>query len=81
MANGMPMPPSMMGYYGRSTYGGYLDYRINEHWGVQTGVQTVQQVGTGKYEAEPIVTPYYKINKKVAIGLPVGQILYHVLKR
>lgn len=75
------MPPSMMGYYGRSTYGGYLDYRFNEHWGGQAGVQTVQQVGTGKYEAEPIVTPYYKINKKVAIGLPVGQILYHVLKR
>lgn len=81
MANGMPMPPSMLGYYGRSTFGGYVDYRINEHWGVQTGVQTVQQVGTNRYRAEPIVTPYYKINKKVAIGLPVGQILYHVLRK
>lgn len=81
MANGMPMPPSMLGYYGRSTFGGYVDYHINEHWGVQTGVQTVQQVGTNRYRAEPIVTPYYKINKKVAIGLPVGQILYHVLRK
>ncbi len=81
MANGMPMSPSMAGYYGRSTIGGYLDYQINEHWGVQTGVQSVQQIGTNRYQAEPIVTPYYKISKKVAIGLPVGQILYHVLKK
>ena len=81
MANGMPMQPSMIGYYGRSTFGVSFDYQINEHWGVETGVQTVQQVGTHRYEAEPIVTPYYKISKKVAIGLPVGQILYHILKK
>lgn len=81
MANGMPMPPSMIGYYGHTKYGGYLDYQINEHWGVQTGVQTVQQAGTNRYKAEPIVTPYYKLNKKVAIGLPVGQILYNILKK
>lgn len=81
MANGMPMPPSMIGYYGRSKYGGYVDYQINEYCGVQTGVHTVQQVGTNRYQAEPIVTPYYKVNKKVAIGLPVGQILYHILKK
>ena len=81
MTNGMPMPPAMIGYYGRSAFGGYLDYRINERWGVQTGIQTVQQVGTNRYQAEPIVTPYYKINKKVSIGLPIGLILYHILKR
>lgn len=78
---GTPMTPAMIGYFGRSTYGGYLDFQINEHWGVQTGVQTVQQIGTNKFQPEPIVTPYYKINKKVAIGLPVGQILYHVLRK
>lgn len=81
MANGMPMPPSMIGYYGRSKFGGYLDFQINERWGVETGVQTVQQFGTNRYETEPIVTPYYRISKKVAIGLPVGQILYHILKK
>ena len=81
MANGMPMPPSMVGYYGRSKFGGYVDYQIDERWGVQTGVQTVNQFGANRYEAEPIVTPYYKISKKVAIGLPVGQILYHILKK
>ncbi len=77
---GAPMTPGMIGYYGRSSYGGFIDYKINDHWGVQTGVQTVRQVGTNKFQAEPIVTPYYRINKKVAIGLPVGQILYHILR-
>lgn len=80
MANGMPMPPSMIGYYGRSTFGGYLDYQVNDHWGIQTGVQAVQPIGTNRYQAEPIVTPYYKINKNVSIGLPVGQILYHIIR-
>ena len=81
MEYGMPMSPGMIGYYGRSSYGGYLDFQINEHWGVQTGVQTIQQVGTNKFQAEPIVTPYYRINKKVAIGLPVGQVLYHIMRK
>lgn len=81
MANGMPMPPSMLGYYARSSFGVQFDYQVNEHWGVQTGVQTVQQIGSGRRETEPVLTPYYKLNKKVAIGLPVGQFLYHILKR
>ena len=71
----------MIGYYGHTKYGGYVDYRLNEHWGIQAGAQTVQQAGTNKYQAEPIVTPYYKLNKKVSIGLPAGQILYHILKK
>lgn len=75
------MPPAVMGYYGRTTFGGAFDYKINDYWGVKAGVQTVQQLGTRRFEAEPIATPYYKINKKVKIGLPVGQILYHILKR
>jgi len=81
MANGMPMPPSMIGYYARSKYGGTFDYQINNHWGIEAGAQTVKQFGTNRYETEPIATPYYKISGKVKIGLPVGQILYHILKR
>ncbi|MDE5750603.1 MAG: hypothetical protein K2H87_07535, partial [Duncaniella sp.] len=75
------MPPAVMGYYGRTTFGGAFDYKINDYWGVEAGVQAVQQIGTRRFEAEPIATPYYKINKKVKIGLPVGQILYHMIKR
>lgn len=81
MSNGLPMPPSMTGYYGRSKFGFTFNYNMNEHWGVEVGAQTVQQFGTNRYQAEPVVTPYYRINKKVAIGVPVGQILYHILKK
>ncbi len=80
VGNGLPMSPAMAGYYAQSKFGGTFDYQINDHWGVEAGMQTVQQVGLRKYEVEPIVTPYYKVGK-VKIGLPVGQILYELLRK
>lgn len=84
MSNGMPMPPAMIGFYNTSRFGGYVDYEISNHFGIEAGAQTVQRIGTSRYEPEPIVTPYIKTGSgksKVKIGLPVGQILYHVLKK
>jgi len=83
MANGMPMPPSMLGYYGYSKFGGYVDYTANDSFGVQVGAQAVKRTGNNRYEPEPIVTPYIKAGrkKKIGIGLPVGQILYHMLRK
>ncbi|MDE6268872.1 MAG: hypothetical protein K2M04_07320 [Muribaculaceae bacterium] len=84
MGPGLPLPPSMAGYYGQTKFGGIVDYSINERWGVETGVQMVQPTGMRRIEVEPIVTPYYKLGNgktKVRIGLPVGQILYHVMRR
>ncbi|MDE5728197.1 MAG: hypothetical protein K2H94_08775 [Duncaniella sp.] len=83
MCGGLPMPPAMIGYYGASKFGGYVDYSGGEHIGVMVGGQAVQQVGTKRYELEPIVTPYIKIGegkKKVIIGLPVGQVIYGIMK-
>ena len=80
MPNGSRMAPAMAGFYGRSLFGGTLDYQINENWGVEAGAQAVQSIGMKRFEPEPIVTPYYKIGKKVKIGLPVGQILYHIIR-
>lgn len=82
-AGNLPMPPAMVGYYGVSRFGGYVNYNVGERFGVMVGVQTVQQIGTHRYEPEPIVTPYFKIgsgSKKIMIGLPVGQILYHIIR-
>lgn len=77
MANGMPMPPSMLGYYGYTRFGGYVDYKVNERIGVQFGGQIVKRTYSNRYEAEPIATPYITVGrkKKIGIGLPVGQIL------
>ena len=74
----------MMGFYNVSRFGGYVDYGFSEHFGVDIGAQGVQQIGSTRYELEPIVTPYLKMGhgkSKVKIGLPVGQILYHILKK
>lgn len=80
MANGMPMSPAMLGFYNVSRFGGYVDYRISEHFGVQAGAQMVQQIGPRtQYEFQPIVTPYFKVGK-IAIGLPVGQIMHGIIK-
>ena len=80
MPNGLPMTPAMAGFYGRSNFGATMDFQINEHWGVEAGAQMVRQMDTNRFEAEPIATPYYKISNKVKIGLPVGQILYHLIR-
>lgn len=76
---GYPMIPAMVGYYGVSTLGGYMSYQFNNTFGIDVGVQTVQQFGTNKYHVEPIVTPTVKVGK-VKIGLPVGQILHGVIR-
>lgn len=79
MANGMPMPPSMVGYFGVSTFGGYVNYQFNETFGLNLGGQAVQQFGMNIYRFEPIVTPTVKLGK-VTFGLPVGQIMHGIIR-
>lgn len=86
MPDGSLMPPSMLGYYDVSRFGGYADYRISERFGLQMGGQVVERMGTrgNHYEIEPIATPYINVGsgkKKVGIGLPVGQIIYGLFGR
>ncbi len=76
---GYPMIPAMIGFYGVSTFGGYMSYQFNNTFGVDVGAQTVQQFGTNKYHVEPIVTPTVKVGK-IRIGLPVGQILHGMIR-
>lgn len=77
--NGFPLLPAMIGYYGVSNFGGYMSYQFNETFGVDVGARTVQQFGTNRYRIEPIVTPTIKVGK-VKFGIPVGQILYDVIR-
>lgn len=79
MANGMPMPPAMIGYYGVSSFGGYVTYQFNETFGMEVGGQAVQQFGTHKYRFQPIVTPTVKIGK-VRLGFPVGEIMHGIIR-
>lgn len=85
MPDGSPMPPSMLGYYDVSRFGGYVNYKATEHFGIMVGAQAVERHGPRNYyELEPIATPYVNIGrgkKKVGIGLPVGQIIYGLFGR
>lgn len=75
-----PMTPAMAGYMGAPSFGGYASYDINDHWGISVGAQATKSLVTNQWEAQPIVEPYYRINKDVKIGVNVGGILYNVVK-
>ncbi|MDO4319223.1 MAG: hypothetical protein Q4C34_01490 [Bacteroidales bacterium] len=85
MPDGHPMPPSMLGYYDVSRFGGYVDYRASDHFGIQVGGRVVERTGVrNRYEVEPIATPYIVVGRgktRVGIGLPVGQIIYGLFGR
>ena len=80
--NGSPMEmsPGAAGYYGASSFGGYADITLSEHWGIMTGANAVRQAHTGRYEVEPIVTPYYKVTDDFWIAVPVGQIVNSIIQ-
>jgi hypothetical protein len=67
------------GYIAIPSVGGYMDYSFNEHWGVQVGAQGYRNSANGHWRTQPIVKPYYRINKSTAIGVDVGGILYNLM--
>lgn len=75
-----PHTVAMAPYISAPNFGGYVTYDINDHWGVHVGAQATRSLVTNRWEAQPIVMPYYKINGQAAIGVDVGGILYNVLK-
>ena len=84
VSGGLPMPPAMLGYYAVPTIGAVVNYQAADRFGVELGVQTVQHVGSVRYEPEPVITPYFTTGRgknRVQIGLPVGQILYGIIRR
>ena len=74
-----PMHPAMAGYVSIPTFGGFLDYRISDRWGVQVGAQSYRSMSTRQLETQPIVMPYFRLSKKNIIGVDVGGILYQII--
>ena len=75
-----PMHPAMAGYVSIPTFGGFLDYRVSDRWGVQVGAQSYRSTMTRRWETQPIVMPYFRLSKKNIIGVDVGGILYQVIR-
>lgn len=75
-----PLTPAMAGYMAAPNFGGYVSYEISDHWGINVGAQATRSLVTNRWEAQPIVEPYYKINGNAAIGVDVGGILYNMIR-
>ena len=74
------LTPGMAGYISTPRFGGYATYDINDHWGISVGAQTQRSVFSNSWEMQPIVMPYYRINKGVKLGIDVGGIMYHMIR-
>lgn len=71
---------SMISYVDVPVFGGYMDWRGGNHWGVKVGVQSYRSIAYGRWEAQPIVMPYYRTSSGAEIGVDVGGILYQVIR-
>lgn len=71
---------AMMGYVDVPTFGGYVDWRAGDRWGVKVGAKGYRPSGGNRWEAQPIVMPYFRFNGKDDIGLDIGGIMYNLLR-
>lgn len=73
------MPPAISPYAYSTSYGGYADVRFGEHWGANLGAQRYLNPMNGRWETDPIVTPYYKFNNGAKLELPLGHLLKEII--
>ncbi len=74
------MPYAMTAYTSTSSFGGYLNYRISDHWGVKAGAQSFRSNLTGHWQTQPMLIPYYRTDSGAEIGVDVGGIIYNILR-
>lgn len=75
--------PAKLGYVNTSSYGGYFNYRFaDSRFGVKVGAQRYYcgPSGSGQWETQPILMPYYQLRKGVELGVDLGGILYQLLQ-
>ena len=73
------LPPAISPYAYSTSFGGYADVRFSEHWGANLGAQRYVNPMNGRWETEPIVTPYYKFNNGSKLELPLGHLLKDII--
>lgn len=72
---------AMLGYVSLPVFGGYINWKASEHWGVKVGAQSYRTSPNGRWEAQPIVMPYYRTSGGAELGIDVGGILYQVVRQ
>lgn len=66
--------PALSPYVSTTSFGGYANIQLNEHFGSSIGVHRYISPMSGRWTTAPIVTPYVKIGK-MAIGFPIGDLI------
>lgn len=67
--------PALSPYISTTNYGGYADIRFSDRSGSNIGIRRYLNPMSGRWTTEPIVTPYFRIGKKMRLELPVGGLL------
>ena len=67
--------PALSPYVSTTNYGGYADIRFSDRAGSNIGIRRYLNPMSGRWTTEPIVTPYFRIGKKMRLELPVGGLL------
>jgi len=78
-AGDMRMPPAISPYVYTSSFGGYADVRFSDHFGANLGAQRYMNPMTGRWETEPIVSPYVKFNNGAKLELPLGHLIKEII--
>ena len=60
------------------SFGGYLNWRAGERWGVKVGARAQRSYVTRNMEVRPIVMPYVKIGAS-ELGIDLVDILYQII--
>lgn len=75
------MSPAAIGYLALPSFGGFADWRISDRWGVKVGAQGYRSSITRRWDIQPMVVPYFRLNSKTDLGIDVGGILYNLVRR
>lgn len=66
--------------YSSKSFGGYLTIEMGDHFGMGLGAQHYYSPNLGRWQTDPIVMPYFKLNNGAQIGFDVGGILKQTIK-
>ena len=71
---------AMGNIYGGSSFGGYFTIEMGDRFGMGLGAQHYYNPNMGRWETDPIVMPYFKLNNGAKIGFDVGGIIKGSIK-
>lgn len=67
-------------FFDAGNFGAYMSLDMTPRFGVDVGAQRFYDPMRLKWDTTPIVAPYYKINKKVKLGMDFGPMLLDAVR-